>query len=87
MCVMGMVEGCGYDDQQMYTICDTCRQCHSILGILKKVFHQILCVLTTRSDVYKSLDLMIFVSTMIMTMTTTEPIALSLGHVCGVNNI
>ena len=71
MCIMGMVEGHGYDDQQIYTICDTCRLYHSILSILKKVFHQILRALTTRSDAYRSPDLAIFVSTMTMTMMTT----------------
>ena len=33
--------GCGYDGQQKYTICDTCRQCHSILSKLKPVFRRI----------------------------------------------
>ena len=61
-----------------------------ILSILKKVFHQILRTLTTRSDTYRSPDLAIFVSTTTMMTismtTTTEPIALSLVHVLGVNN-
>ena len=46
-CNMGTVDGCGYDDQQKYTICDTCRQCHSILSILKPIFlwiRQICCI-------------------------------------------
>ena len=54
-----------------------------ILNVLKKVFHQILHALTTRSDAKRCPDLAIFVSTM---TTTTEPIALSLVHVRGVNN-
>ena len=36
---MGTVDVCGYDTQLKYTLCDTCRLCHSILSILKPVFH------------------------------------------------
>ena len=37
---MGMVDGRGYDGQQKYPICDTCRPCHSNLSILRPVFHR-----------------------------------------------
>ena len=40
---MGTVDGCGYDSQQIYTICDACRPCHLIVNILKPVFRQIRC--------------------------------------------
>ena len=35
---VGMVDGCGYDGQQKWAICDTCRVYHSILSISKPVF-------------------------------------------------
>ena len=41
ICNMGTVDGCGYDGQQKYTICDACRQYRSILSILKPVFRRI----------------------------------------------
>ena len=56
ICIVGMVDGCGYDSQPKYTICDTCRPCHSILSILKPVFRwiqQIGCA-------YRCLDLQIW---------------------------
>ena len=34
-CIVGTVDGCGYDS---HTICDACRPCHSILSILKQFF-------------------------------------------------
>ena len=36
--MVGMVDGCSYDSQLKYTVCDTCRPCHSILSVLKPVF-------------------------------------------------
>ena len=39
--LVGTVNGCGYDGQLKYTICDICRPCHLILSILKPVFHQL----------------------------------------------
>ena len=39
ICIVGTVNGCGYDDQQKYTICDACRLCHLILSILRPIFH------------------------------------------------
>ena len=38
---MGTVDGCGYDSQLKYTICEACRPCHMILSILRPVFHQL----------------------------------------------
>ena len=38
---MGTVDGCGYNGQLKYNICDTCRLCHLILSILKPVFHHL----------------------------------------------
>ena len=38
LCIMGMVDGCGYHGQHKCTICEACRPCHSILSILKPVF-------------------------------------------------
>ena len=35
------VEGCGYNGQQKYTICDACRSCHSIRSTVRLVFRQI----------------------------------------------
>ena len=50
-CIVGRVNGRGYDGQLKYTIYDTCRPCHSILSILKPVFSKfdIFIVLKTRS--------------------------------------
>ena len=39
--MVGTVDGCGYDSQLKYTICDACRPCHSIVSILEPVFHQL----------------------------------------------
>ena len=33
-CIVGMVDGRGYDGQQKYTISDACRPCHLILNCL-----------------------------------------------------
>ena len=38
---MGRVDGCGYNSQLKYTICEACRPCHSILSILRLVFHRL----------------------------------------------
>ena len=38
---IGTVERCGYNVQQIYTICDACRPCHSIWNTVRAVFHQI----------------------------------------------
>ena len=38
---MGTVDGCGYDDQLKYTLCDAYRPCHSILRILKPFIRQL----------------------------------------------
>ena len=38
LCIMGTVDGHGYDGQHKCTICDTCRPCHLILSALKPVF-------------------------------------------------
>ena len=35
------VNGCGYNGQLNYTICDACRLCHLILSILKPIFGRI----------------------------------------------
>ena len=35
------VDGCGYDSQLKYTICEACRTCHSILSMLRPVFRQL----------------------------------------------
>ena len=51
------VNGRGYDGHLKYTICDSCRPCHSILSILKPVFFakvDIFVVVTTRSGTYIS---------------------------------
>ena len=37
---MGTVDGCGYEGQLKYTICDACRPSLSNLSMLKPVFHQ-----------------------------------------------
>ena len=47
MCIVGMVDGYGYDGQwirspKKFTICDACRPYHSILHILNPVFQWIL---------------------------------------------
>ena len=39
--IVGTVEGCGYDGQPKYTICDPCRPCHSIRSKVRPVFHHI----------------------------------------------
>ena len=39
--IVGTVDGCGYDGQQKYTICDDRRLCHSIRSIVRPVFCQI----------------------------------------------
>ena len=36
-----MVDGCGYDSQLKYTICEAYRPYHSILSILRPVFRQL----------------------------------------------
>ena len=41
LCIVGTVDGRGYNDQLKHTICDTCRQCHLIRSILKPVFGQL----------------------------------------------
>ena len=38
LCIVGMVDGCGSNDQQKCTIHDSCKLCHSILSALKPVF-------------------------------------------------
>ena len=56
-CIMGTVNGRGYDGQLKYTICNSRRPCHSILSILNPVFFakfDIFVVLTTRSGAYIS---------------------------------
>ena len=39
--IVSMVDGCGYDGQQKFTICDACRLCHLILSIVKPNFRWI----------------------------------------------
>ena len=84
ICIVGMVDGRGYDGGQKYAICDTCRPCHSDLSILRPV----LSLRSTDSlhlqlaQLPRSQDLAIFVS--MTTTMTTEPIALSLAHTRGV---
>ena len=39
--IVDMVDGCGYDGQLKYTICDACRPYHSISSILEPVFSQL----------------------------------------------
>ena len=39
--IMVTVDGHGYDSRLNYTVCGACRPWHSILSILKPVFHQI----------------------------------------------
>ena len=39
-CIVGTVDGCGYDGQLKCTICDARRPCHSVLNIQKPVFRQ-----------------------------------------------
>ena len=41
LCIMGTVDGCGYDSQLKYTICEAYRPYHSILSILRPVFRQL----------------------------------------------
>ena len=41
LCIMGTINGCGYDGQHKRTICDACRPCHSILSTLKPAFRWI----------------------------------------------
>ena len=59
ICIVGMVDGRGYDGQLKYTICDACRPCHSILSILKPVFRQLVQYLRI-NQVPRSQDLVIF---------------------------
>ena len=41
VCIVGMVNGCGYNSQLKYTICEAYRLYHSILTILRPVFRQL----------------------------------------------
>ena len=41
MCLVGMVNGCGYDIQQKCTIYEVCRPYYSIWSKLRPVFHQV----------------------------------------------
>ena len=41
MHIVGTVDGCGYDSQLKYTICEACRPYHSILSILRPVFRHL----------------------------------------------
>ena len=75
--ILGTVDGCGYDGQQKYTICDACRPCHSIWRIARPVFHRIRrirCVLMSHSGA-RSRDL-----AFLLTTTMTKPIILPLAH-------
>ena len=89
ICIVGMVDGHGYDGQLKYTFCDACRLYHSILSILKPVFCQLRPIRCTYESI-RCLDLKIwrFLWTMTTmtttTTTTTRPITSPLVHACGV---
>ena len=77
MCIVGMVNGCGYDSQQKCIICDACRLCHLILDILKPVFSQnwqIHCAY----NIFRCPNLLIWQSMTVMMMI--KPITLSPPH-------
>ena len=50
ICIVVTVDVCGYNGQLKYTICAVCRTCHSILSILKPVFHQLRQILVVTTD-------------------------------------
>ena len=82
---MGTVDGCGYNSQLKYTICEACRPCHSILSILRPIFRglrQIRC--TFESLRYLNPNIWRFLWT--TTTTTIRPTksTLPLAHVRGV---
>ena len=80
--LVGRADGCDYDGQQNYTtcVCDVCRPYHSILSILKANFSlnwtNLLCL--QLALVLRSPNLVVFVSTTMITKLMTEPIALPL---------
>ena len=76
-CIMGMVDGCGYDGQLKYIICDTCRPCNLIPSIVMPPKFD---VLTRCSGIY----ILRSGSFLWTTTPTTEPITLPLVHVCRV---
>ena len=91
LCIMGIVNGCGYDGQHKCTICDTCRPCHLILSTLKPVFspNSTNVLLLQLIKMLRYLDLVIFVSSTTKTTTImTQPITLplALAHACEVIN-
>ena len=83
ICIVGTVNRPGYDSQLKQTICDACRPCHSILSILKPVYHQLQHIRCTYESL-RCLDLKIWrylwMTTTTATTTTTRPITLPLAH-------
>ena len=79
-CIVGMVDGCGYDGQLEYTICDIHRPYHLILSILKPVLRQLRQIsLHLRIDqVPRCQDLVILMVTTTTDRKTDRPITLPL---------